>query len=856
MSALLWRAGIRHHLRQPVPSLLAILGVALGVAVVTGIDLANDSARRGFADSVDAVAGRATHELAGGPSGLDQALYRQLRVEDGWRRAAPIIDVRLRLPEPPRRGVRLLGVDPLAEPDVRRRGAFALDVDLQAFFGDPGGVLIDPSLARALGVAIGDRMALTGSIDVLVLGMLGRGEGTSAGDLLVADIATAQRVAVDAGVLGAARISRVDLLVEGAGADAQLSRLQAGLPAGVRLVAKASRSDVLDQMTSAFRLNLQALSLLALVVGGFLIYNTMTFAVVKRRRTIGMQRALGVSRRQVLAVIVGEALVIGLLGTALGIGLGVLLANVLLDLVVRTINDLYFVLAVRGLTLAPLTLVKALLLGQVATVVAAWRPARQAAETAPRAAGLRSAFEAAHTRALPRLAVLGGVLLVLAAAILALSGRSLAGGFAGVFAVVLGFAALVPPAVALASRAARPVLTAAFGLLGAMAATGVHRNLSRTGVATTALVIAVSVTVGVGAMVHSFRATLIDWLGTTLRADVYVRAVGIGSGRGTTTALDPAVLDRLRAVPGTAWLATYRRIEAPSPDGTVQLQAIDLVPPARAGFRFVEGDPEAAFRAFDAGEGMLVSEPFAFHRQLGVGDTVTLDTDRGRHTFAIAGVYVDYASDRGATILPRSTYERFYDDRAVQSAALYVRDGTDAETWRRALTEAAGAATGADGTAGQDVVVEPRRGLRDQAVAIFDRTFTVTAVLRLLAVAVAFVGVLAALMALQLDRRREIAVLRAQGLTPGQVWALVTTECGLLGTLAGMLSLPLGALLAALLVHVINRRAFGWSLLLDVPPWILAQGVLLALAAALLAGLYPAWAMARTAPAGALREER
>jgi putative ABC transport system permease protein len=155
----------------------------------------------------------------------------------------------------------------------------------------------------------------------------------------------------------------------------------------------------------------------------------------------------------------------------------------------------------------------------------------------------------------------------------------------------------------------------------------------------------------------------------------------------------------------------------------------------------------------------------------------------------------------------------------------------------------------------QALLVRANRSLRQASMEVFDRTFTITQVLRLLAIGVAFVGVLSALMSLQLERARELAVLRATGLTPGQLWGLVSLQTGLLGLLAGLFSVPLGVALAYVLVHVINQRSFGWTLQLAVTPMTLVQAVLLALVASALAGLYPAWKMARANPALALREE-
>jgi putative ABC transport system permease protein len=264
-------------------------------------------------------------------------------------------------------------------------------------------------------------------------------------------------------------------------------------------------------------------------------------------------------------------------------------------------------------------------------------------------------------------------------------------------------------------------------------------------------------------------------------------------------------------------------------------------------FGWKEGDPAAIWPAFESGEGVIVSEPYAYRRDLGVGSTLRLSTDRGEREFRVAGVFFDYGSDQGVVMINRPAFEALWDDRGVSSLGVYAKPGVDVDSLVASLRERVGP--------GQDVLVRSNRALREASLAIFDRTFAITDVLRVLTTLVAFVGVLSALMALQLERTRELGVLRANGLTPRQLWGLVTSQTSMMGLVAGLLSLPVGLVMALVLIYVINRRSFGWTLQMQVDPSILVQAVLLALLAALLAGMYPAFRMARTSPAVALREE-
>lgn len=869
MSPLLLRSGGRHLLRRPWQTVLAVLGIAVAVAVVVGIDLANGSSRRAFRLSLEGVAGRATHEIVGGPGGVDEVLYADLRAQ-GFRRLAPVVEGWVALPDRPDRALRLLGVDPFAE-DLFRGFTDGLKIgkandaeraDLSAFLTLPGAVLLGSDLADELGLEPGDTWRVSsggGEHELTLLTRLQPADPlarASSRDLLLVDLATAQEIL---GLEGS--LSRIDAILD---ADApnrdtpnrdEEARLAELLPPDVRLEPRGARAGTLDEMTRAFRLNLTALSLLALVVGLFLIYNTMTFSVVQRRTQIGTLRALGVTRREIFALVLGEAALVGAAGSALGAVLGVVLARGLIGLVSRTINDLYFAISVQGVDLAGLELAKGLLLGLVGTVLTAIPAAREATLAPPRATLQRSVLEGRVHRAAPRLALVGLGGMALAAALLALPTRSLGVAFAGVFLVLVGCAALVPWTTLVAMRLLEPLLRRAAdlfggGLLTSLAARGVAASLSRTGVAMAALVLAVAMTVGVSVMVRSFRATLVGWLDATLAADVYAAPIHMGR-RGVSGTLEPGLVTKLAAAPGVGAVTTSRRVEVGSPDGPVQIQALGVEKRQHFGYPFARGTfrrntEERAFASF-LGGAVLVSEAFAFRRDLRVGDRLTLSTDHGAEDFEVAGVVDDFVSDRGVVFFQRAVYDLHWDDPEIQSLGLWAAPGVSTDALLASLRQAVRGET--------PITLEPNREIRRSALEIFDRTFVITGVLRILAMGVAFLGVLAALMAVQLERAREMAVLRASGMTPGQLWLLITGQTGIMGALAGVLALPVGAVLAALLIYVINRRSFGWTLQMVVEPSVLAQAMLLAILSALLAGIYPAWKMARTLPARALRDE-
>lgn len=855
MSGILWLTSLRYLTRHPWQVGLSVLGIALGVAVVVSIDLANQSAQRAFSLSVEAVAGRATHSIVGGPGGLAEDVYPRLRLEAGLRSVAPVVEgyayVSGGNPEPrgdnPRRRLQLLGIDPFAEAPVRPYLSSGTGIDIGGLVSRPSAALISSDTADTLGVDSGDALEISvGGIrhDILIVGLLEPGDEVSRqalADLLVVDVATAQELL---GVRG--RLSRIDLVLpEPAGPT--MTRIRNLLPDGVRIERTSARSESVRQLTRAFERNLTALSLLALMVGVFLIYNTVTFSVLQRRHLFGTLRAIGVTRGEIFTLVVAEALLVGLVSSALGVLLGILLAQVLVNLVTQTINDLFFVVSVRELAIPASGVLKGALLGILATLAAAMVPALEATAVSPKSALTRSTVETALHKTLGPATLLGAAILAVAIVLLVIPTRSLLVGFGGLGALMLGFALILPAAAILFLKTLSPLAGRCFGMMGAMAVRGTSASLSRTVVAIAALTIAVSVTVGIGTMVQSFKETVERWLETSLAADIYVSPPSSITSRADAT-MSPDVVERLMAAPGILGASTFRSSQVESSHGLTRLVALGTeFETFNRPDRFKKGNPVEIWGDFQSGEAVIVSEPYAFHNRLELGSTVRLRTGHGWRDFPVAGIYFDYSPGRGVVMVSRNAYQRFWNDDAISSLGLYVIPGEDMDRLIEGLYQAAGQ--------DQDLRIRSNLELRRASLEVFDRTFTITEVIRVLAILVAFVGVLGALMALQLERRRELGTLRALGFTPTQIWRLVTFQTGLMGLMAGLLALPLGMVLAAGLVFVVNRRSFGWSMDLQLVPSVLIEAVALSVLAALLAGIYPAIKMAAATPAEALREE-
>jgi putative ABC transport system permease protein len=429
--------------------------------------------------------------------------------------------------------------------------------------------------------------------------------------------------------------------------------------------------------------------------------------------------------------------------------------------------------------------------------------------------------------------------------ILFLPTRDLVISFTGTFLVVIGFAMLTPAVTRFLMGGTSRWIGRIWGVLGRMAPREVVNSLSRTAIAIAALMVAVSVTIGVSLMVGSFRFTVVTWLDQILHGDIYISTPRMGVNQ-PANSISPQVLEILEGWEGVSRVDLLRSAFVDSPYGPIQISAnnnpYDGVEQV---YYAVDYPPGEIGQALKKGA-VLVSEPLANRLNLPArGGEIELYTNNGLQTFPVAGIYYDYASSQGTVSMWLENYRQLWNDEEITAAALVLEPGVDpdqsAEILRRALAGE------------QQLLVRPNQALREDTLVIFDRTFEITGALQLMTTIVAFVGVLGALMSLQLDKQRQLGILKAIGLTSKQLWGLIALETGLMGAVAGLLAMPTGYVLAIILIYIINRRSFGWTLQMFVTLDPFLQALMVAVVAALLAGLYPAIRIINRKAADAIR---
>jgi putative ABC transport system permease protein len=843
---------------------LSALGVALGIAVFVAIQVANHSVLASFQASLNAVSGKATLQISGGANGLPDEIYVRVRRlnHPKIKAMAPIVSRTFFSPTT-KTSLLILGGDLFAESDFRtldlQAGSTPSESTPDTGTGGVTSLLTDPR-AIAVGAELAARHNLrVGSTLELFVGAerekfrvaaILRGDAvqqTYGGDIAFLDIAAAQEAFDQIG-----NISRIDLLVDDADIPAVQKMLQPMLPPDALVRRPAQRGAEVSAMLSAFRLNLSALSCIAVFVGAFLIYNAIASAVVRRRREVGILRGMGASRSQLRAMFLLEAACIGLIGSLFGLALGVLLARFALQAVSTTVTALYVAVKAREIIVPVWLLFGAPIGGTLLAVLAAIPPSLEAAATSPRAASNEATLHHTTTRWAWPLAGAGVLLLILAAILSSpqVAAHSSLLGFGAAFCTLGGFALASPLLTLWFARAIQKVCARLFGIEGVLAATQLQRALNRSSLVVAALMVALSMTVGLATMVGSFRQSVESWVTTTITGDLYV-ATANGFSGDSGPGLPRPVIDFLISNPAVETYDTIRGAQTILNNQPVFIAANEL-PSLTSGTRIVNFQStargEAAARAAHRnGTGILVSERFKNLIGYGSGQTISLQTPAGPKSFFIAGVFYDYTPDAAVIYLPKKLYEKYWNDNGIDAISLYLKPNFSSAQLKRKIENRFGEK--------YQLTLAQNADIRDEVFQTFDDTFRVTYALQFIAILVAAIGIFETIWSLLLERTRELATLRAIGASHAQIARAILIECALIGVCGWLIGMAAGLALAWQLVFVINRQFFGWTIDWSVPPMVPAQAFVLALLAALGAGVLPAWRVARRRLADALQWE-
>jgi len=857
------------HVRQwPLRTLLTIVGVALGVSASVAVRTANVDVLRSFEQTVMTVAGPTTLDVSGGEAGFDEHIITKVRTVVGVTSASPMIlqtAVRMR-GEQADQAVQVVGLDLLAEFNTRgfRLSQPASESQLMSMI-QPQAVFLGAKLAAEWNLSVDDPVDLLigpRRLTCRVAGILHNESDRTASweRMAVMDIAAAQ---ITFGMVG--KVDRIDIVTDEKRAIEDVAQdLRTVLPPHMTVERPANRTSQVEQMIRAFRLNLTVLSWVGLLVGIFLIYNTMAFAVAQRRREIGIYRAIGMTQSRVAVLFLVEAGLFGFLGGIAGSGAGVALAQELVALLSRTISDLYAPVGAGegGLLWAGQfwrIMIEGIVIGCVVSMIGAVGPSLDAGRTTTVRALAPGDYEASRQLRVGMLGV-AGLSLLAAAGLLSLPGpigEVPVLGYAATLCLLAGLACLAPICVT-GWRRPRRYVGREFGVRGVMRGIAVEhasRSPGRNGVTVSALMVGLAIMIGVLVMVRSFRHTVELWVTDTVLADLVVapsmwlRGTEIGSaGR----SLPPMWLGVLSSIPEVAAVDSYRDVRVEVNGQRVAVVSRDLRLHAQWSRYLVrKGDSSEQLRRAADTRGLLVSEVLANRLGVEEGSTIEIMTPSGPMQFPIVAVFYDYSTDGGKLLMDRALYQSLWHDDLVTVFPVYLRDGSSIDRVRERITEQLSGAAGG----GLPPLVISNTELRKEILEIFDRTFLLTYVLEAIAVVIAMLGIVNTLVTSVLERRREFATLRAIGGSAEQIRQLVLWEAAYLGVVGIALGLIGGGLLSLLLIKVINKQSFGWTIQMIIPVGALIQAVVLAVIATLVAGYFPARWAARQPIVEGLREE-
>ncbi len=810
---------------------LSLFGVSIGVAAVVSIQIINLNALTAFSGSMRAVSGGADVTIVGKMPALSEDTYPRVLGTPGVEAAWPLFRLDVAAED---FYLEVIGVDFFTPIDVPWEGA---SVDLSAALGKPGWVAVTPTLAREKGWELGHRLEVSVGTRkaVLVISAFSdfqKATPLASPRLAVMDIAQAQSLFGARGEL-----HQIDVkILEDADQGDVIAEIERSLGTQVLVLTPQQREQQASDLLSAFRLNLTALSLISLFVGGFLVFSSTRANLVRRRTEFGLLRSLGATHRQVMGLLVGDVLLLGLLGVAVGMPLGYLAAEANVDRVSATITNLYLLDAIHTLEVPAWFFLLAAAVGLLGAGLGALMPALELGRKDTRS--LLAAFslhESVGVRA-PRSFLLGvGLIFLVGLLYLLVGDRWRPAGFIQAFLLIAAVPLVTPLVV---QGATRLLHVRSFGLAYGMK--GLGKQLQTTPVAIAALAIAVSMVVGVTTMVASFRETLAIWIDATVQADVYVSTPAWRRSR-RRAVLDASVIEVLARHPAVEQVDRLRQFFAYTNGRRFSFAGVDArAPGENTRFALLDGEMLDA-----APGGVMVGEPLARKEHLSVGDDLVIDGPQGPVALPIQGIYYDYSSELGSAFTHLETMAKHFGAGPVNSVALYLEDGVDSE---RVVDELKAS------LADVPLAIRSNRRLREQALRVFDQTFAITRLLRYMSLLIAVTGVALTLIVLARERAAELALYRALGASRLQIFRVFLGKglgMALVGTVLGSLA---GMVFAFILIYVVNRAFFGWTIAVHWPIGLLVQQSVVILAASVLASLYPARVASRV-PATELRRE-
>lgn len=834
---ILLKSSLRFLKRNFLQSLLAILGITLSIAIICSIDLAIESSKKSFQIASQRTTGKATHEIRSADGrAFDETIFINLKRQLGIKSAAPVVEKYVSIEsEYGAEVVKILGINIFSEKDFRDWTGF-INKDLIRNFKEEG-VFINSNLAKKHGWKSGSEINIEFDSrfkKIKILGIIDD-DSESLNNLLLGNITYIQSFLNEE-----KKIHKIDLIKSSSGYQASKKKLKRAeikslLPEELQIIKSQNKSKSIEEMRSAFDINLMALSLLSVLVAVFLIYNSVSFSVIQRRRVFAILRSMGLEIKKIIALVMIESLIFGILGTILGLALGLLLAKFLMVLISETINDLYFTVEIQNFHLSGFTVIKSVFIGIVGSLIAGLIPAWNASKTSPKYALSRFNLEKQSGLSTKKFLFYGlctsGIAALMMLIKISESSLSLALGFLALFLLITGVSIMSPFFVKIISEFIEKLVKKLKLYDLNYAIRSIRSQLSRNAIAIAALMIALSVSVALDITISSFRNTVENWLENSLKADIYISSPSLVLSKNTNK-IPEKFLNDIKSIEdkNALEILSYFSFDTYYFGKFFNVSVVDPKPIVFEILKF-NSKSKNALDSFIKGENMaFISEPFAYKNKFKVGDEIKLFSKTQELILKVEGIYYDYGSNQGSIMIPRNLYEKYWLDNSISSVGLILKDKSELERITRIIE---------DFSKEFKLSIRSNVKLKNESLEIFDKTFRVTSVLKFISLIVAFIAIVSAFLAIQLERKREFGVLKALGMSTREIAFTLIYQSSIMGLIAVILSIPLGFIQSSLMLNIINKRSFGWSLEWGMNYESIYTALIVGLMASLIAVIYP-----------------
>jgi putative ABC transport system permease protein len=829
---------------------LTTAGIVLGVSVLVGMQTANKGVLSAFSHTIDSMAGKTELQVTAGDAGFGEDVLEKVQSAATVRVAVPVIEAVVDSRLSGEGNLFVLAVDMTGDGSLRDYDLESGDVidDPLVFLAQPDSLIVSKEFAVRNHLASGSRIAL-GAVDgekIFTIRGLMKSSGLASafgGNLAIVDIYAAQKM------FGRGRtFDRIDLAVTPGRTLEECQReLAAMLGPAFEIQAPATRGQQFQAVLAGYSLMMTASSAFALLIGMFIIYNSFGIAVTQRRSEIGILRALGASRGTIRGLFLAESAWLGLIGSLAGLGVGVFVARLVASSVSRVVTDVYFISQqANGVSVSPVVMATALVVGVCTSVVAAWIPAASAARGEPVHALQKGKSQVLATGESRHRAMFAAGLAVISVACLTASG-SRATFYVGYVSSIFLIPVVLGPMLSLGlARVIRPALRRLRPVEGALAADSLIQTPRRTSASVVALTLSLALVVAFSGMARASYDSILDWVNVTFNPDLFVSPTPNFNNH--TTRFPPSMAPEIAAIPGVARVQMFRMARIIFRNKPISVIAVEMDSVEKTAPRPpIAGNAHDMYRKAAAGEGLIVSDNLAQMEQLALGDIVEVPAPYGLLRLPIVGIIVDYSDQQGMIALDRQVFIRFWHDDSVRDFRVYVSPGADVSNVRQLIIER---------YAGRrQVFVLTNTDLKAYILGLANQWFGLTWVQIAVAGLIAILGIANTLTVSVIDRRREFGVLRAVGALRGQIRITIWIEAISLALFGLILGLALGAINLYYLLEIVHRDIAGWRLAYHFPLGVAALLAPMVLVAAVVAAIWPAEAAVRGSLIEALEYE-